>query len=169
MKDKLPVRRPVNMLQNIIQDFLEGAPFTEQLCNKVAATYEMEHSGVQVSYKKHLEYLKTVLNRGQNCYLGNGVHAVKLDFDPNEFELALIIRFLNLSHHGSRVIVLNEQIIYIPKALRHHTEEEIRRYTYRVIQGVKPNRLSIAWSNYIEKRYRKQNKTVPIQMELATA
>lgn len=149
VRDKYPIRPPVNTMASIVQDFLEGAPFTEALCDKVTATYCI--SGNQVSYKKRLEFVKTVFTQSQHTQVGQTHYVIQSHYEFEEIELALMIRLLNLSYHAQRIIVLNGAIIFIPQFLRHHTEETIRIYTHQCLQNNVPPK-ALIWLHH--QRYR---------------
>lgn len=139
MPNQFPIHRPVNVMQNIIMEFLDGAPFTEQLCDKVVATYCTDFTGA--SYKRNLEFVKSVIDRAKRYHIGNNIYAVETEFEFNDLEIALVVRLLNLCYHGERILTLNNSIIYIPKELHNYTEEEIRIHVFKSIQNKKPGRM----------------------------
>ena len=144
MSDKYPVRYPTNTMHGVIQEFLEGVPFSESLCNRVSSTYCTDIS--EVSYKRRLEFVKSIFTQSKHGCILPDVYAVNTSFEFDALETALVIRLINLSYHGELIVVLNGAIVYIPKSLRNHTEEEIRIHTHRRIQSVKPNKLT-TWLN----------------------
>lgn len=140
MKDKYPVNPPLNAMEGIVQEFLEGAPFTEQLCDKVASTYRITNH--PVSYKACLGFVKGLFSQCKHGCIAPDVYVINTSFEFDPLQAALMIRLINLCHHGECIIVLNEVIVYIPKPLRRHSEEEIRIHTHKRIQSVIPSKLS---------------------------
>lgn len=165
MPNQFPIHRPVNVMHNIISEFLDGAPFTEQLCDKVVGTYCDNLTGA--SYKRNLEFVKTVLDRAVRYRVGTGIYAVETDFEFNDLEIALVVRLLNLCYHGTHILTLNNSIIYIPKELHTYTEEEIRIHVYKSIQNKKPGRLAQFFGRIKSKRSRRKLVTVGMHMAAA--
>ena len=154
MSNAYQVRYPVNTLQAITQDFLEGAPFTEQLCDKIVSSFSATPAET-TSYKRHLEFVKQIVNKAKHIKANDNVYALETNFEFNELELALVIRLLNLAHHGQSVLALNDNIIYIPKNLRAMETEMLRVYVYKTIKGIKPSRFEV-WKENFKERLKKQ-------------
>lgn len=139
MSQHFPIQYPVNIMQGVVHDFLDGAPFTEQLCDKVVGTYCAELSAV--SYKRNLEFVKAVLERSKHGKLRDNLYYVQTNFEFNDMEVALLVRLLNLCYHTKMIIALNERIIYIPEAYKSYTEDEIRVLVYKTILNKRPSKL----------------------------
>lgn len=167
MPEMFPIHRPVNVMENIVDAFLEGAPFTEQLCDKVAATYSCER--VAVSYKRSLEFVKSILNQAKRYSANSDVYVVETPFEFTDFEVALAIRLYNLSYHGAKILVINNSIVYIPKDLLKHTEEEIRIHVYKNIQSQKPGLVAKFFSALTVKLKGSHRKKVANDMHLASS
>lgn len=166
MSSQFPIHRPVNVMQIIIADFLDGAPFTEQLCDKVSATYCAEAIGI--SYKRNLEFVKSVLDGAKHYQVGTSIYAVEADFVFTDLQVALVIRLINLCYHRTRIITLNNSIVYIPKELHTYTEEEIRLHTYRSIQNKKPGFVRRFFGHIKAKIYGNRRKLVTVGMLTAS-
>lgn len=167
MPEMFPIHRPVNVMQNIVNAFLEGAPFTEQLCDKVAATYSYER--VIVSYKRSLEFVKSILNQSKRYSANSDIYVIETPFEFNDLEIALAVRLYNLSYHGAKILVINNSIVYIPKDLLKHTEEEIRIHVYKTIQDQKPGPVAKFFSALTAKFKGSRRKKVTVGMHLASS
>ena len=152
-------RYPVNTLQVITEDFLEGAPFTEQLCDKIITGFSATPTEA-VSYKRHMEFVKQIVSRAKHIKANGNVYALETNFEFSELELALVIRLLNLAHHGQCILVLNDNIIYIPKNLRAMDTETLRVYVYKTIKGLKPSRFKVWKENFKERIVFRLNSSV---------
>jgi hypothetical protein len=150
LQNKYPVRLPVNALQNLIQEFLDGAPFTESLCDRVTSTYCLGEDNA--SYKRQLEFVKSIFNQSQHARIYPDVFVIQTSFELTDLQVALMVRMVNLSYHKEVVITLNGSIVYIPDPMRHYTEEEIRIHTHKRIQSVRPGKISTWLKRRAERR-----------------
>lgn len=137
MTDKYKITPPVNAMLSIVDDFLEGAPFTEALCERVTATYSMDYTGV--SYKRTMELVKSVMSQSRRFNAGKDVVSFHTGYVFSDLEKAMAIRLINLSRHGKAIIVLNDEIVFLPQGFRKYKDEEIRLYTHHAIQMAKPS------------------------------
>lgn len=137
MDDKYDINPPVNAMLSIVDDFLEGAPFTESLCERVASTYSLEET--TLSYKKTMQFVKSVMGQSRRTSAGKDVVVFHVGYSFSDLEKALLIRLINLSCHGKSIIVVNGEIVFIPQGFRKYKGDEIRLYVHHAIESAKPS------------------------------
>lgn len=138
-------------------EFIEGKPFTMDLSLKVVSTFDLENTtgnnsmtavGAGVNYLKllrRLGYKKVSVNEKGNMYLtlmgyakkrltdnpvsllGKDIFYIQLN-QTTKLETALMVRYINICHKPHHVVVVNDEIVYIPEHYRHREHEELGRY-----------------------------------------
>lgn len=136
---------------------MDGKPFTVDLSLKVISTFDLENKAedkfpvltkVGVNYLKLLErlgYKKIPSDKVGNIYLtlmdqakqrmiehrpvklGNDIYYIQLG-QTTKLEIALMVRYINICHKAQHIVVINDEIVYVPAHYRHRDHEELGRH-----------------------------------------
>ncbi len=161
MNHLLPILPPVNQMHTVVQEFLDGAPFAEVLCDQVILTYDLGQKQTQGSYKRHINFVKDMLNKSDVSMYGTDVCIIQtsLQYNFSDVETALVVRLTNLATHCRRIIVVNDRIVYVPKNFKDVTEEDLRKHAYFYLQRAKQAKAWKALWQSAVKRMRFFNRT----------
>ncbi|WP_396190026.1 hypothetical protein [Flavobacterium sp.] len=148
----------VNDTVTMAEDFVDGKPFTLELSNKIMKTFDLEHeldsdqvfehhvgmNYMEMSerlghthlkrekkpnvYLQYLETAKNIIKQHQPTRLGKDICYIATDISPSKLMVALITRYLNIVHKCKYIIVLNDEIVYVPTHLRSRDKDEFGRY-----------------------------------------
>lgn len=147
----------VNDTVSMALEFMDGKPFTVDLSLKVVSTFDLENkadesfpiiNNVGVNYLKLLERLgykkipssavgniyltlmgqaKKRLIDNQPVKLGNDIFFIQLE-QTTKLEIALMVRYINICHKAQHIVVVNDEIVYVPAHYRHRDHEELGRH-----------------------------------------
>lgn len=147
----------VNDTVSMAKDFMDGKPFTVDLSLKVISTFDLENKADEsfpilntagVNYMKLLQrlgYKKIPGDKVGNIYLslmnhakqrmidnqpvllGNDIFFIQLG-QTTKLEIALMVRYINICHKAQHLVVINDEIVYVPDHYRHRDHEELGRH-----------------------------------------
>lgn len=142
---------------SMASDFMDGKPFTVDLSLKVISTFDLENKADEsfpilnntgVNYLKLLErlgYKKIPSEKVGNIYLtlmnqvkkrmiehqpvllGNDIFFIQLG-QTTKLEIALMVRYINICHKAQHIVVINDEVVYVPAHFRHRDHEELGRH-----------------------------------------
>lgn len=118
-----------NQTVELIKYFLDGGECLHPLTDKIMATY---HTHGPISYKEHYKEVKAILDRSDKTILGN-IFSVKVSTPLTDWMLAVLIRCVNIHHHAKKLIVVNNQIVYVPAQFEQVEIEQLRVYVHKVM------------------------------------
>ena len=147
----------INDTVSMATEFIDGKPFTVDLSLKVISTFDLENktedkfpvlTKVGVNYLKLLErlgYKKIPSDKVGNIYLtlmdqakqrmiehrpvklGNDIYYIQLG-QTTKLEIALMVRYINICHKAQHIVVINDEIVYVPAHYRHYDHKELGRH-----------------------------------------
>ena len=59
--------------------------------------------------------------------LGNDIYYIQLG-QTTKLEIALMVRYINICHKAQHIVVINDEIVYVPAHYRHRDHEELGRH-----------------------------------------
>lgn len=118
-----------NQTVELIKYFLDGGDCLHPLTDKIMATY---HTHGPISYKEHYKEVKAILDRSDKTILGD-IFSVRVSAPLSDWMLAVLIRCVNINHHAKKLIVVNNQIVYVPAQFEQVEIEQLRAYVHKAI------------------------------------
>lgn len=115
-------------LQEMASSFLRGAPAflwdSEAIMRGMFADAELE-------YQQELSKARDLLN-ASSVRIGRHVISVKTpDEAPSNLMQFLMIRYINLCHHGKHPIVINGEVVYTPILMEGFEQQSVLTYINR--------------------------------------
>ena len=120
-----------NQTVELIKYFLDGGECLHPLTDKIMATY---HTHGPISYKEHYKEAKAILARSDKTILDN-IFSVKVTAPLTDWMLAVLIRCVNIHHHANKLIVVNDQIVYVPAKFEQVEIEQLRIYVHKTMDS----------------------------------
>lgn len=129
--DSLQIKSYDNEMKTLIDAFINGEKLSIRLANTILSTFDRS---ITVDYVNAVKAVKNMLSASDK-YIVEEVVKINL-FNPLDgHEHAIAIRLINLVHGGKKFIVINNEIVYIPKKYSQSSEEHIKRYINSVHQS----------------------------------
>lgn len=118
-----------NQTVELIKYFLDGGECLHPLTDKIMATF---HTHGPISYKEHYKEAKSILDRSEKTILDN-IFSVQVTAPLTDWMLAVLIRCVNIHHHAKKLIVVNNQIVYVPSQYEQVDIEQLQLYVHKTI------------------------------------
>lgn len=127
----------VNDTVNLAEKFVDGEKFTKVLSQNVMKTFDLENQHIVpkdvdskegFTYDAALKTAKNILSIYPPIHLKDDILFLKIETPLAKMVKAVIVRYINICHHQRYIIVVNDEIIYIPEHLRSRDREELGRY-----------------------------------------
>lgn len=122
----------VNRMQTLIDNFLTGALYSKELSGKVFATFDTVKGE---EYPQVMARVKKMMTDNKARLISKNVfHIPLLQVDRDEIErnpLAVkvaVIRYVNICRKGNFIIVLGNEILYVPEHHRHLKDDDLQLY-----------------------------------------
>lgn len=123
-------------IQRLTNEFLQGHTLSTELSDYVFGSIVRTREG---SYSEYVDKIKQILSYSKIDHY-NDLMIIKSSAKIAEDEKAVLVRFINLcDKHRDKIVVFNEDIIYVPEDLKRfgnevlhiHVNSAYREYTKR--------------------------------------
>ena len=127
MQQKLLVKHSLGLaLETVFLGFISGMPYKPELLQKTLETYTLRRD---IDYPTEMRSVRNMLSSMIHGVWRNEVYTVLTNGHVvTSTELMLMIRCINISHHGARTIIINDDVVFVPESLQSFPDEEVLAY-----------------------------------------
>ena len=112
-------------IQQLTEQFLTGQVLTIQLSDFVFSNIARTRKG---TYTEYVDQVKKILTHSKIDYFYD-LMIIKSSAELAEDQKAVLVRFVNLSTaHNTKIILFNNNIIYVPDDLKKYGEEVVNAH-----------------------------------------
>ncbi|MDD2819190.1 MAG: hypothetical protein PHN51_10425 [Candidatus Nanopelagicales bacterium] len=113
-------------LEYVYKAFLSGEALKPELLQRVYETYTLNN---RADYVTEMQCLRNQLANWEHGSWKNEVYTVRTgDYQITPAETMLLIRYINIFHHGQRTIIVNDDLVYVTEKLAEFPDNEIMDY-----------------------------------------
>lgn len=116
-----------NSTQALVEGFLMGEHYTEALSEKIFATFDPVYA---TNYRERINDVKRLINQTRAKILNQEIfHIDQKNGSPMTATMQVaLVRFVNLCHKGRYLIVVDEEIVFIPERHLHTKAIDLQLY-----------------------------------------
>lgn len=124
---KLLVKHSLGLpLEEVFIGFISGARFDPALLQKTLETYSLR---IDIDYPTEMRAVRSLLTQVVHGVWKNEVYTVQTgEIKPKPVEVMLMIRYINICHHCTRTIIINDDVVFVPEALQTFPDEEVMEF-----------------------------------------
>jgi hypothetical protein len=125
MKTIIMHQNPASPLQVLFNEFIAGKVFTTILATKILRMFFLDEA---IDYLDQVTLIKRLLNQQTKVGVWLNVISVDTTGTLKGLELAMMVRYINVCHKGTKPIVFNNEVVFVPETLRRYETKEILDY-----------------------------------------
>lgn len=129
---------------NNVERFIGGEHFAKEVSQSIIRNFDFEERDVipdtvteavqgkpkkDITYYEHLvKVVKNNLTLNPPIHLKDDVLYLQTEQELSKILKAVTVRFINICHRQRYIIVLNDEIVFLPEHYKNHDKEELGRY-----------------------------------------
>ena len=117
-----------------LTDFINGKYFTTEQSKRILRAIAVCRD---INYEHEMTEVKRFLNKAADTFIGQNIVSVKSELEVSQSTKLLIVRFINIVYKARMPIVINDEIVYIPKSIESFDDKEIQAYIEACMRSVR--------------------------------
>lgn len=116
-----------NDIETTINNFLSGKALSEEVIRYVISAMFRHEESIDIDYTKMLEMAKTELTLAERRMTSDVIYINTKEPVSDDIQVGMI-RYLNVCKEGKFIVVINDEIKYIPMEIRKFGLDDIQQH-----------------------------------------